>query len=105
MITGTDKNTAVMVIPPAVLTSLLSDGVAFKSTHGIKNMQPVSIFVDTRNGNILLCVKSESVGEYLAYKRITEQRIQTMIEPLMINGKAVYGLPIIDLTFEKIEQN
>lgn len=55
---------------------------------------------DHRTGNIILCVSSDSVPEYTAFMKITEQSAPTLGEGLTIGGVDVSDIPAIFAAFD-----
>lgn len=93
---------AIFVIAPHFITDILSRGLCAKPTHGIKDMEPVSLGIDQRSGNLILCVSSDSVPEYMSYMRIMGYSIATISDTLVLNDVELTGIPVITATFENI---
>jgi hypothetical protein len=93
---------AVFLISPQWLAEVLSNGMHVKPTHGIKDVTPISIGVDQRTGNFVLCVSSDSVPEYVAFKKCMEQDVLQLMDTPIINGVEMSEIPVIQASFEKV---
>ena len=105
MKTSSKDRLALFVISPQWLIKILSNGMCAKPTHGIKNMVPVSLGVDKNTGNLILCVSSGSVPEYIAFNKCMEQSVPSLVDTTVIDGVEISGLPVIQASFEEIHQD
>jgi hypothetical protein len=94
---------AVFLISPQWLAEVLSNGMHVKPTHGIKDITPISIGVDKRTGSFVLCVSSDSIPEYVAFKKCMEQDVPQLVDTPIIDGVEMSGIPVIQASFEKVQ--